>query len=90
MRLKTFLARLEMIRAVFGDTRTPAVSKILPWIAIIYFLWPADLAPDVIPLIGQLDDIGIAALLFFLSWEFIAKTVKEDHLKKMSKKGSPL
>lgn len=35
--------------------------------AVVYFIWPVDILPDVIPLVGYLDDIvvGLAAIWYF-------------------------
>lgn len=37
-------------------------------IAILYFVWPIDLIPDIIPVVGYLDDIAVAgaAILYYL------------------------
>ena len=32
--------------------------------SIVYLLSPIDLAPDLLPLLGQIDDIALVALLF--------------------------
>jgi len=31
-------------------------------LALVYLVWPVDLVPDFAPVIGWLDDLGIAAL----------------------------
>lgn len=31
-------------------------------LAVLYLIWPIDLVPDLAPIIGWLDDIGITAL----------------------------
>lgn len=37
-------------------------------LAIVYLLWPIDLAPDLIPFFGWLDDIGFGTIaLWYLS-----------------------
>ena len=42
--------------------------KIIPFLAILYGLYPADLSFDFIPVIGQIDDVSIlmGALLLFV------------------------
>src|SRR5689334_15710786 len=45
--------------ALFLDSRVPWVLKLIPLGAIAYVISPLDLIPDVIPILGQLDDLGI-------------------------------
>jgi uncharacterized membrane protein YkvA (DUF1232 family) len=45
--------------------REPAVPpylKVVPFAALAYVLSPLDFLPDVLPIIGQLDDLGIVIL----------------------------
>lgn len=50
------------------DKRTDWKPKALLVAAIIYLLWPIDLVPDFIPVLGWLDDIGVGSLaLWYLS-----------------------
>jgi uncharacterized membrane protein YkvA (DUF1232 family) len=44
------------------DPKGPQSAKIVTAIAAIYLIWPVDLIPDVAPLIGWLDDIGVTTL----------------------------
>lgn len=52
---------------VFRDKRTPLMARILPVIALVYVFFPFDIAPDFLPFIGQIDDIGIAVYLITLA-----------------------
>jgi uncharacterized membrane protein YkvA (DUF1232 family) len=56
--------RKELILAwaILRDARTPASAKLATIAAILYVLSPIDLVPDVIPILGWLDD-GIVAML---------------------------
>jgi uncharacterized membrane protein YkvA (DUF1232 family) len=63
------------ILALFSYMKDPFVSwhrKALVVAALIYFIIPIDAVPDISPLIGYLDDLGvIAALLKFLGSEIL-------------------
>ncbi len=58
------LARIGRARALvryFRDPQASVVGKLFVLLAVAYVVWPADLIPDV-PLVGWLDDIGVASL----------------------------
>ncbi|MCU7496922.1 MAG: DUF1232 domain-containing protein [Ignavibacteria bacterium] len=63
------------IRALFNYMRDPYVSwhrKAIVVGALVYFITPIDAIPDLAPLIGYLDDLGvIVAVLKFLGSELI-------------------
>lgn len=63
---------IGMIRSYFkGNYREVPVGSIIGLIAaIIYFISPVDIIPDVIPVVGQLDDIAV------LTWAL--KQVHDD------------
>jgi uncharacterized membrane protein YkvA (DUF1232 family) len=50
------------------DGRVPLWRKLVGVAAVAYLIWPFDLIPDFIPVIGYLDDAGIltAAALFLV------------------------
>jgi uncharacterized membrane protein YkvA (DUF1232 family) len=49
------------------DGRVPLWRKLVGVAAVAYFIWPFDLIPDFIPVIGWLDDAGVlAAAAFFI------------------------
>lgn len=69
------MARLRFFpnwRAIYSylkDQKTPWGPKLLVVAVIGYLLLPIDLFPDFIPVIGWLDDLGIATLaLWYLSY----------------------
>jgi uncharacterized membrane protein YkvA (DUF1232 family) len=65
-RMGSFLMFLPNMARLLGrlltDVRVPTAEKALFVAAIIYFVSPIDLIPDVFPFIGQVDDIYVIAL----------------------------
>lgn len=52
----------QQVRLVFyliKDSEVPIYLKILPFAGILYTLFPIDIIADVIPVLGQLDDLTI-------------------------------
>lgn len=58
-----FLGELwQQIRLVFylvKDRDVPIYLKVLPFLGVLYTLFPIDLITDVVPVLGQLDDLTI-------------------------------
>lgn len=62
--LATLLPNLvSLFRALVRDSRVPRSSKVLLGFAIAWFVWPIDLVPEFIPVLGPLDDVVVAALV---------------------------
>lgn len=56
--------------AYFRSREVPLWRKLLGLAAGLYVLSPIDAIPDVVPLLGWLDDIGvIGAAVTFLTWD---------------------
>lgn len=65
-RMKSFLMFLPNMVMLLGrllkDPRVPTTEKALFIGAIVYVISPLDFIPDVLPFIGQVDDIYVVAL----------------------------
>lgn len=53
---------LKLLYRLFKDRRVPLAEKALLVGVIIYVISPLDFIPDVIPFIGQVDDLYLIAL----------------------------
>ena len=53
---------LVLLRRLIGDPRVPRRRKLALLALVVYLSIPLDLVPDFIPVVGQLDDVIIAAL----------------------------
>jgi uncharacterized membrane protein YkvA (DUF1232 family) len=80
---------LTYYRALGAHPQTPAVSRVLLVAAIAYFLSPIDLIPDVIPVLGLLDDIVIVPGLIYAALLFIPLSVKRECREKTAKRSMP-
>jgi uncharacterized membrane protein YkvA (DUF1232 family) len=64
-------ARIGHLRALvrfFRDRQASLAGKIFVALTVVYVVSPIDLIPDVIPVIGWLDDVGIVGVaLAYLS-----------------------
>jgi uncharacterized membrane protein YkvA (DUF1232 family) len=80
---------LKVYWMVWKDPRTPWPAKVLLGAAIGYLALPFDLIPDFIPVLGQLDDVVIVPLLFWLALRTVPKAVVADCRRRAAAGGSP-
>lgn len=52
---------------LFLHSKSPNSAKYLPLAALAYLIVPIDLMPDFIPLLGQLDDVGVIVVLLSIA-----------------------
>ena len=71
---------------------TPILAKIMAFLTVAYALSPVDLVPDIIPVLGYLDDVLILPALVALTVKLIPKEIFERYQKEaegMWKDGKP-
>ncbi len=74
--------------SLFLDRRVSLVYKIvIPLAWAFYFLMPADLIPDVIPVLGEIDDMALLVLAVHWFVMVSPREVVEEHLRKI--RGEP-
>jgi len=62
--LADLLANLQLAWNLMLDSRVSSVAKIgLPLIGLAYLIFPIDLLPDVVPVLGQLDEVALFLVL---------------------------
>ncbi len=62
MRCPRFIPDARRFWRFVRDPATDWKPKVLALLALGYMMWPIDLIPDFAPVIGWLDDIGVAAI----------------------------
>jgi len=80
---------VELYRRLSRDERIPKISKVFLGAAVLYLLSPIDLIPDVIPVLGHLDDLIIIPLLLYLSLKFIPDDVIEEVRREIQSRAEP-
>jgi uncharacterized membrane protein YkvA (DUF1232 family) len=81
-----FKSELQLYRSILADPRTPRLSRILLGAAVAYAVTPVDIIPDIIPVIGHLDDAIIVPALVYFALKTIPRTLLEEHRQKTTKK----
>lgn len=59
--LRTLFAQLRLAVRLLREPSVPIVTKAIPVLAALYVVSPLDFIPDVLPLVGEIDDLAIAA-----------------------------
>jgi uncharacterized membrane protein YkvA (DUF1232 family) len=83
--------RARLIWRLMRDGRVPLIWKLIPVGGVAYILFPLDFIPDLIPVVGAMDDVGIFLASLWLFVELCpADVVKEhwDELTAVTVKGS--
>jgi len=61
----------RLIWALLRNRSTPIASKILIFLALAYLVFPIDFLPDIIPLLGWIDDGVIVSLLIAIAFKLL-------------------
>ena len=69
---------------VFRHRETPWPVKALLIVLLAYLASPIDLIPDVIPVLGMLDDLAVAAVALWLAYRLTPRHVMEECRAKAS------
>jgi len=77
--LTRFVRTVRLVWRLLNDSRVPALPKLIVPAALVYVLFPFDIAPDLILGLGQLDDVGILAVAVATFIEFCPREVVEEH-----------
>ena len=65
---------------LFNDPRVPSWVKYgIPLLVVLYLVMPLDIIPDIIPILGQLDDIGVIVLGMSLMAKLSPSYVVDEH-----------
>ena len=84
LRMGRLVIKLPMYaRVVWGivrDPRTPIGLKGMLAAALAYVVFPVDLIPDAIPILGQADDLTVLLLVLDLFIQNAPPEVREEHM----------
>src|SRR5882724_11124681 len=78
--LLLFIPNLLLLSArLMVDSRVPAKERLLVAGAIVYAIIPLDLIPDMIPFVGQVDDVYLISLTLLRLMERTDPKVVREH-----------
>ena len=83
--IRAFVTQLTLTWQLMRDPRVPLWTKIIPIFALLYIVSPFDFMPDVIPGLGQLDDIGILLISMRLMESVSPEMVVTEYRRRLNR-----
>lgn len=78
--LSELMQNLQLAWSLMLDPQVSlALKALVPVLAAIYVIMPIDLIPEVVPILGQLDDVAMVLLLVRLFIALAPKDVVQQH-----------
>jgi len=81
--VQNIIKQLRLAWRLLLDGRVPFVTKLVPLGTMLYILWPVDFMPDLLPGLGQLDDLATLALGIKLFIELAPPAIVQEHLREI-------
>jgi len=79
--IKDVARQARLAWRLFWDQRVPLWTKLIPPVALGYVFFPLDIIPDVVPGLGQLDDVAVLLIGIKLFIELSPPDVVHEHLR---------
>jgi uncharacterized membrane protein YkvA (DUF1232 family) len=61
--LRTLVSHLRLTERLLREPGVPLLTKAFPIGAALYVISPLDFVPDFLPVLGQLDDLGVILIV---------------------------
>jgi uncharacterized membrane protein YkvA (DUF1232 family) len=79
--------QIQLVYRLVRDPHVPIYLKLLPFLSLAYLFFPFDLIPDMLPLLGQADDLAIMVTLSKIFIQLSPKDVVSSHLAQIREDG---
>ena len=77
--LRTLVSHVRVTWRLLREPGVPALTKLIPILAAAYVVSPLDFIPDVLPVVGQIDDLGIIFIALEAFLRFAPADAVEFH-----------
>ncbi|MEK7311550.1 MAG: YkvA family protein [Chloroflexota bacterium] len=85
---RNLILQARLVWLLMRDPRVPLWLKVVPVSALAYVILPFDISPDVIPILGQLDDIAALMIGFGVFINLAPAEIVEEHMQTLTGHGS--
>lgn len=72
-----FKGEARMVWTMLRDPGAPFLAKMVAIVALAYLVSPVDLVPDVVPVLGWIDDGLVLASLLWLAYQLLPRELYE-------------
>ncbi len=86
--LTKLIDQVRLTWRLVRDPRVPIWTKLIPALALLYVLSPLDFIPDILPVIGQIDDLTIMLASMQLMQRFVPEHLLKEHRDELAGKPS--
>lgn len=78
--LAELIRNAQLVWRLLKDSRVPLLSKlVIPGVVGLYILSPIDVLPDVLPVLGQIDDVAVLLAGVALFIEMCPPRLVQEH-----------
>jgi uncharacterized membrane protein YkvA (DUF1232 family) len=77
--LGTLLRQIRVALRLMREPSVPLLARAVPLLAALYLVFPLDFIPDILPVLGQLDDLGILVFALELFLRLCPSRAKAFH-----------
>ncbi|NWF67977.1 MAG: DUF1232 domain-containing protein [Chloroflexi bacterium] len=77
--IQSIFDQIQLTWRLLRDERVPLTYKAIPVGALLYVLSPLDILPDVIPILGQIDDLTIVFAAMRLFEAMAPEAIVNEH-----------
>jgi uncharacterized membrane protein YkvA (DUF1232 family) len=74
---------------LFRDSRVSVLAKAVLVLSLTYVVWPLDFIPDVVPVVGELDDLGVVLGGLWLFIRLCPVDVVRERVREISTRARP-
>jgi uncharacterized membrane protein YkvA (DUF1232 family) len=82
--VRMLISRARLSARLLREPAVPLLAKALPAAAALYVVSPLDFVPDVLPVLGQLDDLGMILIALGAFEKLCSAGVVEFHRAAMA------
>lgn len=78
--IEGLITQVRLTWRLLKDPRVPIFLKALPLLGVLYVLFPIDIVPDFLPILGQLDDLGVVLAGLKVFEKLVPQHIVREHL----------
>jgi len=78
--IQGLITQIRLTWRLLKDPRVPIYLKVVPFLGVLYLVFPLDIVPDFLPILGQLDDLGVVLAGLKVFEKLVPQHLVQEHL----------